>query len=29
MGLLTTQTIKKFEFPKIEMADRRHFEKNR
>ena len=27
MGLLTVQTVKKFEFPKSKMADSRHFEK--
>jgi len=26
MGLLTVQTVKKFEFPKSKMADGRHFE---
>jgi len=29
MGLLTAQTVNKFEFPKSKMADGRHFEKNR
>ena len=27
MGLLTVQTVKKFEFPKSKMADSGHFEK--
>ena len=27
MGLLTAQIVKKFEFPKSQMADGRHFEK--
>ena len=29
MGVLTAQTVEKFEFPQSKMADGRHFERNR